>query len=40
MPELLGVSDRIVVMKEGRLVGELAGDEIQQENVMQYAIAD
>ena len=40
MPELLGVSDRIVVMKEGRLVGELTGDEIQQENVMQYAVAD
>ena len=40
MPELLGVSDRIVVMKEGRLVGELQGDEIQQENVMQYAISD
>lgn len=40
MPELLGVSDRIVVMKEGRLVGELCGDEIQQEKVMQYAVAD
>lgn len=40
MPELLGVSDRILVMKEGRIVGELAGDEIQQENVMQYAVTE
>ena len=40
MPELLGVSDRILVMKEGKIVGELAGDEIQQENVMQYAVVD
>lgn len=40
MPELLGVSDRIIVMKEGQIVGELEGDEIQQENVMQYAVAD
>ena len=40
MPELLGVSDRILVMKEGKIVGELTGDEIRQENVMQYAVAD
>ncbi len=40
MPELIGVSDRILVMREGQIVGELQGDEIHQENVLQYAVAD
>ncbi|HIW36812.1 MAG TPA: sugar ABC transporter ATP-binding protein [Candidatus Treponema faecavium] len=34
MPELLGMCDRIYVMNEGRIVGELAKDEATQESIM------
>ena len=34
MPELLGMCDRIYVVHEGRLVGELAQADFSQENVM------
>ena len=34
MPELLGMCDRIYVMNEGRIVGELARDEASQEKIM------
>ncbi|WP_208589503.1 multiple monosaccharide ABC transporter ATP-binding protein [Gracilibacillus suaedae] len=36
LPEVLGLSDRIYVMNEGRLTGELNRDEADQENVMRY----
>ena len=34
MPELLGMCDRIYVMNEGRIVGELTRDEASQERIM------
>lgn len=34
LPELLGMSDRIYVMNEGRFVGELAAAEASQERIM------
>ncbi|MDY8110240.1 multiple monosaccharide ABC transporter ATP-binding protein [Fulvimarina sp. 2208YS6-2-32] len=34
MPELLGISDRIYVMNEGRFVGEMATREASQEKIM------
>lgn len=34
MPELLGMCDRIYVMNEGRIVGELAQEEASQEAIM------
>lgn len=37
MPELLGLSDRILVMKEGKIVAELSQDEFSQENVLRCA---
>ncbi len=37
LPELLGMSDRILVMHEGRLAGELARAEATQERVMHLA---
>lgn len=37
MPELLGMSDRVLVMRFGRLVGELQRDEFSQEKVLEYA---
>ena len=37
MPELIGMSTRVIVMCEGHLMGELAGDDITQENIMALA---
>jgi putative multiple sugar transport system ATP-binding protein len=34
MPELLGMCDRIYVMNEGEIVGELSRDEASQERIM------
>ena len=34
MPELLGISDRIYVMNEGRIVGEMAASDASQEKIM------
>jgi ribose transport system ATP-binding protein len=38
MAEILGVSDRIMVMHEGKVTGELKREEATQESVMKYAI--
>lgn len=38
LPELLSLSDRILVMREGRLVGELKDHERTQEKIMSLAI--
>jgi putative multiple sugar transport system ATP-binding protein len=35
--EVLGMSDRVYVMAEGRITGELAIEEADQEKIMQYA---
>ena len=37
LPEVLGMSDRILVMSEGRITGELSVDGATQENVMELA---
>jgi ABC-type sugar transport system ATPase subunit len=37
LPEILTVADRIVVMRQGRVQGELAGDAATEETVMQMA---
>lgn len=37
LPEVLGMSDRIVVMHEGRLTGELSREEATQEKIMHLA---
>jgi ABC-type sugar transport system ATPase subunit len=37
LPEILGVSDRVAVFREGRVAGELNGDEATEENVMRLA---
>ena len=37
LPEILGMSDRVLVMHEGRLVGEVSREEATQENIMAYA---
>ena len=37
LPEILGMSDRIVVMREGRTMGELTRSEATAERVMHLA---
>jgi rhamnose transport system ATP-binding protein len=37
LPEVLGMADRVLVMREGRLVGELPRDEATEETVMAAA---
>lgn len=38
MPELLGMCDRIVVMHEGRKMGELSREEASQEKIMAMCV--
>ena len=37
MPELLGMSDRILVMHEGEMMGELSREEATQEKILELA---
>ncbi|SFZ83227.1 putative multiple sugar transport system ATP-binding protein [Devosia enhydra] len=38
MPELLGICDRIYVMNEGQIVGEMAGKDASQEKIMRAIV--
>lgn len=38
LPEVLGISDRILVMSEGRISGELKREEASQESIMKLAV--
>lgn len=38
LPEVLAVSDRILVMKQGRISGEIAAAEATQEKIMNFAV--
>ncbi|MFT5874908.1 MAG: inositol transport system ATP-binding protein [Clostridium sp.] len=37
LPEILGMSDRIIVMHEGRVTGEMSREEATQEKIMHFA---
>jgi len=37
LPELIGVSDRVLVVREGRITGEVAGPEMTEERIMYLA---
>ena len=37
MEEVLGMSDRVIVMHEGRIRGELELDQLSEESIMQLA---
>jgi rhamnose transport system ATP-binding protein len=37
LPEVLGMADRVLVMREGRLTGELSRDEADEERVIRLA---
>lgn len=38
LPEVLGMSDRIYVMSEGEIIGEIAGEEATEQKIMAMAI--
>jgi rhamnose transport system ATP-binding protein len=38
LPEVLAMSDRVLVMREGRQMGVFAGDDLQQERIMTAAM--
>jgi ABC-type sugar transport system ATPase subunit len=40
MPELLALSDRVLVMCAGRITGELAGEQMTQANILRLATVD
>ncbi|MDP9563858.1 UNVERIFIED_ORG: ribose transport system ATP-binding protein [Rhizobium nepotum] len=37
LPELIGVSDRVLVVREGRIAGEVEGEDMTEEKIMQLA---
>jgi ribose transport system ATP-binding protein len=39
LPEIVGMSDRIIVMREGRITGELSRAEATEEKIMRFATA-
>ena len=39
LPEILGMCDRIYVMSEGNITGELTGQEASQEKIMKYVMS-
>lgn len=38
MPEIMGIADRILVMHEGTIYGELPKEKFSEENILRYAI--
>ena len=40
LPEIIGICDRVVVMREGVITGECSGDDINQEKIMKLATHD
>lgn len=40
MPEILGMSDRILVMRNGQVSGELSREEATQEKIMNFALGE
>ncbi len=40
MPEIIRVSDRVLVMKEGEIKAELHGDDINEDNIGRYSIGN
>lgn len=40
LPEVLGISDRVLVMHEGVIMGNLPNDNLTQEMIMDCALAE
>ena len=39
LPELIGICDRICVMNEGRIAGEVERKDFTQEHILSYAVS-
>ena len=37
IPEVLGMSDRVIVMRDGRMIAELNGNDLSPETLVRYA---
>ena len=37
LPELIGICDRVLVIREGRIAGEVSGDEMTEDRIMYLA---
>jgi ribose transport system ATP-binding protein len=37
LPEIIGLADRVIVMHEGSITGELSGGDIKEDNIIIYA---
>ena len=40
MPEVISMSDRVIVFKQGEIAGELAGEQLTEENILTLSIGD
>jgi ABC-type sugar transport system ATPase subunit len=40
LPEVLGMSDRVMVMREGTIVGELTREVATEEAIMKHAVGE
>ena len=40
LPEIIGISDRIIVMRDGRISGQLMRDEFTEERILSYAMEE
>ena len=40
MPEVISMSDRVIVFKQGEIAGELTGERITEENILTLSIGD
>lgn len=38
LPELIGLADRVLVMRQGRIAGEVAGDRLTEEIIVRLAM--
>ena len=38
LPEVMGLADRVLVMRQGRLAGEVSGKAITEENIVRLAM--
>ena len=38
LPEVMGLADRVLVMRQGRIAGEVAGAAITEENIVRLAM--
>jgi ABC-type sugar transport system ATPase subunit len=40
LTEVVGMADRVIVMREGRITGELQGQDATEENIMHLATTE